>query len=162
TTGAGYGGSGAWRGNDRLPAMRPGALTMPRIENLPTHPWPSVTRSTVTAALLVLLGGALLLAWDWLIAWDPLSLTRRAAIRLLGTLLTAYPALVAAALAGVVISGGMAWRAGRGGVSAHSKGFRQPSRAMAARCLLLCGSTVLGLALAEAGAAAWLGWIHRL
>ena len=32
----------------------------------------------------------------------------------------------------------------------------------AARWSLLCGTSLLGIGVAEAGAAAWLGWIHRL
>ena len=59
---------------------------------------------------------------------------------------------------GTAISGWLAWRAGRTGVGTSGG----PSRAAAARWLLLCGLTVLGLGLAEAASAAWLAWIHRL
>ncbi len=119
-------------------------------------------RHCLAAALLVVLGGALLVAWDWLVAWDPLALLRRATIGVLGTLLPAYPAVLSAAVVGVVISGWMTWRAGRAVASSPAGRIPRPSRATAARGLLLCVSTNLGLGLAEAGAAAWLGWIHRL
>jgi hypothetical protein len=121
------------------------------------------TPRPVTAALLVVLGGALLLAWDWLVVVEPLALLRRALIGVLGTLLTAYLAFLPAAVVGVVISGWMVWRGGRAvALGPAGRIIPTPSRSIAARCLLLCASTVLGLGLAEAVAAAWLGWVHRL
>ncbi len=91
-----------------------------------------------------------MLAWDGVDLIGPLRSTlRRALIGLLGTMLTGYLAVFPSAVMGTVISGWLAWRSGW-------------TRAGAVRWLLLCGSTVLGLGLAEAGAAAWLAWIHRL
>ena len=40
--------------------------------------------------------------------------------------------------------------------------WRSRSRSKTARWLLLCGSIGIGLVMAEAAAAAWLSWIHRL
>jgi hypothetical protein len=108
------------------------------------------TRRLVVACGLIVAVTALVLARDGVDAFGPVrSLVRRASIGLLGTLLAGYLAVLPAAVIGTVVSGGLARRAGR-------------NRVVAVRGMLLCGSTVLGLGLAEAGAAAWLAWIHRL
>ena len=60
----------------------------------------------------------------------------------------------------LVTIGGTFYGGFRGGsFSGHGHDW---SRSMPARWLLLCGSIVVGLFLAEAVAAVWLSWVHRL
>ena len=129
---------------------------MRRTDHPTRHPSPVTRHLVVVCGLIV---AAVMLACDGVDVFGPLrSPLRRASIGLLGTMLAAYPAVLPAAVMGMVISGWLVWRAGRTGVGTTGG----PSRAAAARWLLLCGSTVLGLGLAEAASAAWLAWIHRL
>jgi hypothetical protein len=108
------------------------------------------------AAAGLLMGAVLLLARDWPSAFEPLgSLGRGMVIGALGTILAVYPAVPPAAVLGLAIAAWAVRWAGR------PRGPR-PARSAAMRWLLVCGSTLLGLGLAEAAASAWLAWIHRL
>ena len=89
-------------------------------------------------------------------------LARRAAIGLLGTMLAGYLAILPTAVLGTILSGWMVWQSSRAGTKRVWSRWVRPSRVVAGRCLLLCGATVVGLALAEAASAVWLAWIHRL
>jgi hypothetical protein len=108
-----------------------------------------LVRAAGSAAALVFLGVVVVLGWDWLKALGPHHhYPRYLAIGFLEVFLAGYFAVLpAAALAGVIL-GTVVWRS--------------PSRSQVARWLLLCGSIVVGLVMAEGAAAAWLVWIHRL
>ncbi len=73
--------------------------------------------------------------------------------------LLSIPQLLAAAVFGLVLSRVRTWLDRGHERSPARAGCKAPS---AARWLLLCGTSLLSIGIAEAGAAAWLGWIHRL
>jgi hypothetical protein len=108
-----------------------------------------LVRATGLAVVLVLVGTAVVLSWDWLKTIGPPHLhLRHLAIGFLEAFLASYfGVLLILALAVAVLASAV---------------FHSRSRLKAARWLLLCGSTVLGLLIAEATAAVWLAWIHRL
>jgi tetratricopeptide (TPR) repeat protein len=138
---------------------------MRRTDDHPTRCPPPAARYLFRVAIGGLIVAAVLLACDGVDVFGPVrSGLRRASIGLLGTMLAVYPAVFPTAVMGTAISGWLAWRAGRAGAGACRGRSRAgwPSRGSAVRSLLLCGSTVLGLGLAEASAAVWLAWIHRL
>jgi hypothetical protein len=112
-----------------------------------------------TAIVLSSIGIALYLGGGWLRAFYPgRSLLRPTASALLSALIAVYPAALATALFGLALS---AWRIAR----SRSRGDSQlgcQRRARAARVFLVCGASLLGIVMAEIGAAAWVGWIHRL
>ncbi len=116
--------------------------TMPTLLN-------RLVRAAGSAVALVLMSTVILLGWDWLKAIGPsYDYPRYLAIRFLEVFLAGYFVVLTAAALGVVILGSVVWRS--------------KSRSKAGRWLLLCGSIVLGLVMAEAAAAVWLSWIHRL
>jgi len=118
-----------------------------------------LARAALTAAALVLSGIILILGGDWLrVVGPPRLLMRYVAGAFLATILAGYPLVLAAAVLGAAILGGMIGWVGRRG--AIKRGFWL--RGKAARWLLLCASVVIGSVLAEAAAAAWLAWIHRM
>jgi hypothetical protein len=136
---------------------------MQRINSHPTHHPPLTTRRLFLAAVCALLGAAVVLTRDGVDVFGPLRfLVRRAMIGSLGTMLAGYLAILPAAVLGTVLSGWMVWRAGRPGAKTARSRRVRPSRARALRWLLLCGSTLVGLGLAETASALWLAWIHRL
>ena len=88
----------------------------------------------------------------------PAGCSSEPAVPLLAVLIAVYPAVAAAAVIGLILSVGVFARSWsrtncRAGWLGHSG---------AARWSLLCGTTLLANGVAEAGAAAWLGWLHRL
>jgi hypothetical protein len=118
-----------------------------------------LTRSVQTAVALSLLGIVSYLAIDWLRVTSPgRSLPRSVTSTLLSVLVGVYPIVVAVAVLGLVL-------AARAMHQTHFRGHTQPGRQKrrwAARCLLICGTFLVAIVLAEASAAAWLLWIHRL
>ncbi len=135
---------------------------MQRVNSHLTHHAPLTTRHLSLAAVCGLLGVALVLIRDGVDVVGPLRfLARRAAIGLLGTILAGYLAVLPAAVLGTVLSGWMVCAGRPVAKTVRRRGLR-PSRASAWRWLLLCGSTVVGLGLAETASAVWLAWIHRL
>ena len=73
-------------------------------------------------------------------------------------LLAGYLVALVATVLGFVLS---AWVVARSRQHADDRRDRS-ARPKAARWLLLCGSSLVAMVMAEAVAAAWLGWIHRL
>jgi hypothetical protein len=116
-------------------------------------------RAALAAVVLVLVGITLILGRDWLRVVGPTRLLmRHVAVAFLATILAGYLLIMAAAALGAVILAGVIGRC-------RQRGEREPEawlRPKAARWLLLCGSVVLGSVMAEAAAAAWLAWIHRM
>ena len=112
-----------------------------------------------SAIALSSIGIALYLGGGWLHDLSPgrpllLSTTRM----LLSALIAVYPIVLVTALLGLTLS---AWTIAR----SRSRGDSQPGcqrRNRAARCFLMCGTSLFAMVMAEIGAAAWLGWIHRL
>ncbi len=118
-----------------------------------------LARLAGTTIALLGFSAAVFLSRDWLAAFGPGRLfLKKAAATLLAILLTAYPAVAAAAVFGLVLSVCALGRSGSG-ASARAGWLRHPR---AARWCLLCAASLLGIGIAEASAAAWLGWIHRL
>jgi hypothetical protein len=118
-----------------------------------------LARPAKTAIALVLFGAAVFLSGDWLRAFGPSRLLLgHTAAALLAVVLAVYPVVTAAAITGLVLSG---CTLGRARLAANTRAgwIRHPR---AARWLLLCGTFLLAIGIAEAGAMTWLGWIHRL
>ncbi|MGP0066566.1 MAG: hypothetical protein ACLQGP_23625 [Isosphaeraceae bacterium] len=116
------------------------------------HPprFPLAGRRLFVACGLIGAALVLVLAGDGVDVLAPVrALIRRASIGILGTMLAGYLAVLPTALMGTIVSGWLAWRPGR-------------NRGLGVRGMVLCGATALGLLLAEAVAAGWLAWIHRL
>jgi lysophospholipase L1-like esterase len=108
-----------------------------------------LVRASGLAMVLVLAGTAIVLGRDWFKAIRPHNdYSQRLTIAFLEMLLAGYFVVLAAVAVAVVVLGSIVWRS--------------RSRSRTARWLLLCGSIVLGLVTAEAAAAVWLSWIHRL
>ena len=108
-----------------------------------------LVRAIGSAMALVLAGTVFVLGWDWLkVIGPPRHYPRYLAIGFLEAFLAGYFIVLTAVVLAMVILGSVVWRS--------------RSRSKAARWLLLCGSIVLGLVMAEAAAAVWLSWIHRL
>ena len=104
-------------------------------------------------------GAAVFLCRDCLDAFGPSRLfLKHTAATLLAILLAAYPAVAAAAVFGLVLSICALGRS-RSGPNARAGPLRH---SRAARWCILCTALLLGIGIAEASAAAWLGWIHRL
>ena len=118
-----------------------------------------LARPLTTAIALSSFGIALYLGGSWLGASSPgRSLLRSSATMLLSMLIAVYPIVLAAAVLGLSLS---AWAIAR----SRSRGDRRRGWQRCpktARCFLVCGTFLLGIAVAEIAAAAWLGWIHRL
>jgi hypothetical protein len=108
-----------------------------------------LVRALGLAVALVFAGTVVVLGWAWLEAIGPsLGYPRYLVIGFLEAFVAGYfIVLTALALAVVILATIIR---------------RFPSGSHAARWLLLCGSILLGLMLAEAAAAVWLSWIHRL
>jgi hypothetical protein len=111
-----------------------------------------------TAIAVVSFGAAIFLSGDWLWAFGPGRLVlQHAAAAVLAMLLALYPIVAAAAVSGLFLSI-VLLACSRSGRNTRAGWLRRPR---AARFLLLCGTTLLGIGIAEASAEAWLGWIHR-
>ncbi len=135
---------------------------MQRINSHPTR-YPRLARRVFLAAVCGLMGAVLVLIRDGVDVFGPLRfLVRRATIGILGAMLAGYLAILPAAVFGTVVTGWMVWRAGRPSAKTVRSSRVRWSGAGALRTLLLCGSTVLGLGVAEMASAVWLAWIHRL
>ena len=118
-----------------------------------------LVRAALLALALVVIGTAIVLSRDWLEALSvPLLFAGNGTTVLLVTILAIYLALLVAAAFGVVVLGWLVWRSQRN--NRPSPGSRL--RLTRARWLLLSASIVCGLMMAEAAAAAWLSWTHRL
>ena len=118
-----------------------------------------LVRAALLALALVVIGTAIVLSRDWLKALSvPLLFAGNGTTVLLVTILAIYLALLVAAAFGVVVLGWLVWRSQRNG--RPSSGSRLGLTR--ARWLLLSASIVCGLMMAEAAAAAWLSWTHRL
>ena len=110
---------------------------------------PGSTRSLATT--LVRMGIVLVLGRDWLKVIGPPRLhLRDLTFRFLEAFLAGYFIVLTAAVLAMAVLGWIVWRS------------RSRSRSTPARWLLLCGSIVLGLVMAEAVAVVWLSWVHRL
>ena len=108
-----------------------------------------LVRAAGSAVALVLAGTTIMLAWEWLkTIRPPTDYPRYLAIGILEVFLAGYSVLLTAVALAVVVLGSVVWWS--------------QSRSQTARWLLLCGSIVLGLGMAETAAAVWLSWIHRL
>jgi hypothetical protein len=106
-------------------------------------------RAAGLAAILVLMGTALVLGWDWLkVVAPPRLYPRYLTIGLLEAFLASYFVFLAFATLGVLISAAVVWRSA--------------SVSRSGRWLLLSGSILLGLIFAEGIAAVWLLQLHRL
>jgi hypothetical protein len=118
-----------------------------------------LTRPVRTAVALSSIGIALYLGSGWLWVFYPgRSLLQSTASTLLSVIIAVYPIVVVAAAFGLAISASAIARS-RSRVDNQPGWRRHPG---AARCFLVCGTSLLGILMAETGAAAWLGWIHRL
>jgi hypothetical protein len=118
-------------------------------------------RAIMLAALLTLTAMALASGSAWIrVIGPPKVLRQHLAVWFLAGVLDSYFWVWAAAVVGGTISGWLVWQTGR--VDQARRGFQLSSRSRAARYLILCGSCICGLSLAEVGAAAWLAWLHRL
>jgi hypothetical protein len=104
------------------------------------------------ATVLILIGAVLLLGWDWLSWLSLIGLPRycltQLAVGVLQTFLLLYFVILIVAALGTAVLGWVVWQS-------RSKG-------RVARWFLLCGSTLLGLIVAEAVAAARHSWIRGL
>ena len=146
-----------------------------------------LVRTVAVAAALTLTGMALACGSAWIrAAGPPKVLRQQLAIWLLATVHESYLWVWLAAVLGGAISGWFVWRMRRPGAprrygaefgrarlqpsrvspEAHQE-VRPPSPAKAplgraVRCFIFCASCICSLGLAEAGAAAWLTWLHRL
>ncbi len=117
-----------------------------------------LARPAGTAIALVSIGAVLFLGRDWLRAFGPgRFFPGHTAATLLAILLAVYPTTAAAAAVGLAVSLWALARSRSG--DSHARWLRNPT---AARWLLLCGTILVSIGIAEAGATAWLGWIHRL
>jgi hypothetical protein len=116
--------------------------TMPTLLN-------RLIRAAGLAAAVVIIGTALVLGWDWLkVIAPPRLYPRYLAIALLETFLASYFVIVTLVTLGVVVSATVVWRSS--------------TRLRPGRWLLLCGSIVLGLIVAEGAASVWRFEVHRL
>ena len=118
-----------------------------------------LARAVLTAVAVVQIGLIVIVGHDWLWAIGATRLLMRyAAAAFLTLILNGYLLIVAAAVPGAVILGGLiGWL--------ERQRTRRPGawlRGKQARWLLLCISVVMGSVLAEAAAAGWLAWIHRM
>jgi hypothetical protein len=124
------------------------------VDHLKRLAWP-----VATAIAMVSIGAAIFLSRDWLSAFGPGRLfLRHTAATLVAIFLAVYPVFPTAAVFGLVLSLYILGRS-RSGANPRAGWLRDPR---AARWLLLCGTSLLSIGIAEAGAAAWLGFIHRL
>jgi hypothetical protein len=118
-----------------------------------------LARPVKATIVLSSIGIALYVGGGWLGALSRgRSLLQSTASTLLSMLIAVYPFVFATALFGLLLS---AWTIAR----PRSQGDSQPGwprRPRAARCFLVCATSLLGMVMAEIAAATWLGWIHRL
>ena len=108
--------------------------------------------AAVIATAVVIIGGVLLLGWDWLdwitVIGAPRYWRRQLTAAVMETFLALYFVILTSAALATTVLGLLVWRS--------------RSRRQSAQWLLLCVSTVFGLVVAEAFAATWLSWIHDL
>ncbi len=117
-----------------------------------------LARPAGTAIALVSIGVVLFLGRDWLRAFGPGPfLSGHIAAALMVILLAVYPTTAASAAVGLALSLRALARSRSG--DSRARWLRNSS---AARWLLLCGTILLWIGIAEVSATAWLGWIHRL
>lgn len=95
---------------------------------------------------------AVLVAFRFWMPLFPRELGRRITEVFLRTVLIGYASALSLALPGVFLLGWVLLRARQ----------RRESRPRAARWLLLCVSFLIGVAMLEAAAGAWLAWAHRM
>jgi hypothetical protein len=136
---------------------------MPGIQRRLVHLAKSAPRFVFLAAAGAILGAAAMATWDGVNVFGPLRmLARRSVTSVLGMMLAGYLAILPLSLLGMIISGWMAW--GPDTREAKGPGPRRvcSPRPAASLWLLLCGSIIVAITLAEAVSAAWLAWIHRL
>ncbi len=118
-------------------------------------------RAILLAAILTLTALALASGSAWIrVIGPPKVLWQHLAVWFLAVVLDSYFWVWIAAVLGVAISGRFIWKL-RCQWRQHRR-FSSSPQSRAVRCLLLCGSCICGLSLAEAGAATWLAWLHRL
>ena len=129
------------------------------INRAKSTPFTRVVRASGLAAALVLIGAALVLVGDWLKTVGPPRLLPQPLVEVfLSVMLVGYPAIMAAAIFAGTILGWAVWRS-------RQRGQPRPDprhQLRRARWLLLCGSSLLALVVAEAASLACLTWIHRL
>jgi hypothetical protein len=136
---------------------------MEQLNGLPIHHPRFTARYPLLAAACVFLGAVFLLANDGVNLLSPFrSLAHRALVAVLGTMLAGYLAILPASVLGVLLSGGIIWASRRPRSKPGRFSRVTPSRTTAWRWLVLCGSTVAAIALAEVASGVWLAWIHRL
>lgn len=116
----------------------------------------------IMAAVLVTLTALMLASGSaWVRVIGSLKAVRQhLAVWFLAAVLDSYVWVWTIALLGGAISWWLVWRMrcpGKGREELRSHRLTQ-----VLRCLVLCASCVCGLILAEAAAAAWLAWLHRL
>ena len=118
-------------------------------------------RTIMLAAILTLTAMALASGSAWIrVIGSPKVLRQHLAVWFLAVVLDSYFWVWIAAVLGVAISG---WFIGKLRCQGrHHYGFSSGPQSRAVRGLLLCGSCICGLTLAEVGAATWLAWLHRL
>ncbi|HKI21501.1 MAG TPA: hypothetical protein VKA15_26635 [Isosphaeraceae bacterium] len=118
-------------------------------------------RAIMGAAILTLTGMALAWGSAWIrVIGPPKVLRQHLTIWFLAVVLESYFWIWIAAVSGVAISSCLVWKLrclGR-----QHRGIQSNRQSRAVRWLVVCGSCVCGLSLAEIGAAAWLAWLHRL
>ncbi|MGO9463271.1 MAG: tetratricopeptide repeat protein [Isosphaeraceae bacterium] len=118
-------------------------------------------RSIVMAAMLTLAGMALALGSAWIrVIGSPKVLRQHLAVWFLAVVLNSYFWVWLAAVSGLALSGWLVWT--RRCQGHQHRGFPRAAQSRAVQWLLLCGSCLCGLSLAEVGAATWLAWLHRL
>ncbi len=137
--------------------MRIGAFRHSKIQISATR----VLRAITVAVMLALAGITLAAGSAWIrVIGPPKVLRQYAAVWFLAVVLDSYFWVWTIAVLGGAISGWLVWRMwclGR-----EHRRFPPGPQRRAVRCLVLCGSCICGLSLAEAGAAVWLAWLHRL
>jgi hypothetical protein len=112
--------------------------------------------ASVTVTAMMLPVGS---AWIGVITL-PKAVRQCLAVGFLAAVLDSYNWVWAAAVLGSAISGWLVWRTRSPGQKQGET--RSRLRLQTLRCLVLFASCICGLILAEAAAAAWLAWVHRL
>ncbi len=122
-------------------------------------PLKRLARPAGAAVVLAFIGITVFLSRDWFRVFVPgRRLFRNSAAALLKAILTGYLVALAVTVFGVMLSAWAVARSKRHGADAPGWWRRRK----AARWLLLCGSSLLAMIMAEAVSAARLAWLHRL